>query len=60
MWKCPQPEKARLIGCLDFNEGNLCTRKTWISITYSQEPDSANVKKAEVFCERIKAILREI
>ena len=60
MWKCPQPDRARQIGCLDIESDGRCIRKVWGKITYFKESDSNAPSKAEVYCERIKATLREI
>jgi len=58
-WRCPQPDKARQRGCLDIKEDGRCMRKEWSGITYFKAKKLGAPTKAEVYCERIKAILRE-
>jgi hypothetical protein len=58
-WRCPHPDKERQRGCLDIKEDGQCTRKEWIGITYFKKEKLDAPAKAEVYCERIKAILRE-
>ncbi len=59
-WRCPRPNKARQIGCLDIQEDALCTRKEWSGgITYFKENKRDTLAKAEVICERIKATLHK-
>jgi hypothetical protein len=60
MWKCPQPEKARQMGCLDIGSDDLCTRKNWVNSTYARDPETNLLEKIEVYCERIKAMPREV
>ena len=59
VWRCPQPERAREIGCLDIEDNDQCTRKAWSSKSYFKEPDSKIPARAEVYCERIKTTLHE-
>ena len=56
---CPHPDKARQRGCLDIKEDDLCIRKEWSGITYCKVKGHDAPAKAEVYCERIKAILHE-
>ena len=58
-WRCPQPDKARQTGCLDIKEDGRCIRKEWNDITYFKIKGPAARATAEVYCERIKAILHE-
>ncbi|MEJ2738477.1 MAG: hypothetical protein P8105_01325 [Dehalococcoidia bacterium] len=59
-WRCPQPDKARQIGCLDIEEDGRCIRKEWSGdITYFKEKKRDAMVRAEIYCERIKAILHE-
>jgi hypothetical protein len=58
-WQCPQPERARQKGCLDIKEEGQCNRKEWSGITYFKKERLSAPVKAEVYCERIKAVLRE-
>jgi len=59
-WRCPRPDRARQIGCLDIKEDGRCMRKEWSGgITYFKEKKNDTLAKAEVYCERIKDILRE-
>jgi len=59
-WRCPQPDKARQRGCLDIKKDGRCIRKEWSGgITYFKEKKIDALAKAEVYCERIKDILRE-
>jgi hypothetical protein len=58
-WRCPKPDKARQRGCLDIKEDGRCIRKEWSDITYFKVKGPDARAKAEVYCERIKAILRE-
>ncbi len=58
-WRCPQPERARQKGCLDIKEDSQCVRKEWSNITYFKVKNHSEPSKAEVYCERVKAILRE-
>lgn len=58
-WRCPHPDKARQRGCLDIKEDGRCIRKEWSGITYFKKKKLDAPVKAEVYCERIKAILRE-
>jgi hypothetical protein len=59
-WRCPQPDKAGQRGCLDIKEDGLCIRKEWSGgITFFKEKKHDALAKAEVYCERIKTILRE-
>jgi hypothetical protein len=58
-WQCPQPNKARQIGCLNLTDDGRCIRKEWMDITYFKEKKPGNTAKAEVYCEHVKAILRE-
>ena len=60
MWRCPQPERAKQIGCLDIDDNDRCLRNEWSGTTYFKESDPDATIKAEVYCERIKAILREL
>lgn len=58
-WRCPHPDKARQRGCLDIKENGQCIRKEWNGITYFKAKKLGAPAKAEVYCERIKAISRE-
>ena len=58
-WRCPQPYKARQRGCLDIEEDGQCIRKEWSGFTYFKAKGSDVQAKAEVYCERVKAIFRE-
>ena len=58
-WRCPHPDKARQRGCLDIKEDDLCIRKEWSGITYFKAKGHDAQAKAEVYCERIKAIMHE-
>jgi len=58
-WRCPHPDKARQIGCFDIKENDLCIRKEWSRITYFKGKKLDALVKAEVCCERIKAIMHE-
>ncbi len=58
-WRCPHPDKARQRGCLDIKEDGWCIRKEWSGIIYFKKEKRDAPAKAEVYCERIKAILRE-
>ena len=60
MLKCPQPDKARQMGCLDIAEDGQCIRKAWSKITYFKGSNSDTQAKAEIYCERIKTLLHEI
>jgi hypothetical protein len=58
-WRCPYPDKASQRGCLDIKEDDLCIRKEWSRITYFKVKKLSAPAKAEVYCERIEAILHE-
>ncbi len=59
-WRCPHPDKARLIGCPDINKDNLCVRKEWSGgITYLKGNKLGALVEAEVYCERIKRTLHK-
>ncbi len=57
--RCPHPNKANQKGCLDIKEDDLCIRKEWSGITYFKVKGHDASAKAEVYCERVKAILHE-
>jgi len=57
--RCPQPDKARQRGCLDIKEDGQCIRKEWSDFTYFKVKGPDVQAKAEVYCDRVKAILRE-
>jgi hypothetical protein len=58
-WQCPRPEKARRDGCLDLDGDGSCTRKEWPSIGYFKDRSPLDKPKVEVYCERVRAVLRE-
>lgn len=59
-WQCPRPEKAKRDGCLDLAQDGSCTRKEWTGISYFKDKSSDARSRAEVYCERVRAILREL
>jgi hypothetical protein len=59
-WRCPQPGKARQMGCLNLTDDGQCIRKEWLGMTYFKEKSLGPAARAEVYCERIRASLREI
>jgi hypothetical protein len=58
-WICPRPDRAKADGCMDITEDGRCTRQEWSSISYSKDKGRDSVPKAEVYCERIRTVLRE-
>jgi hypothetical protein len=57
--RCPRPEKAKENGCLDITEDGRCNRKEWSSVSFFKESGSGGQTRAEVYCDRIKTLLRE-
>ena len=60
MLRCPEPGKARRIGCINIDEKNNCLRKVWNKVTYYKEHGFHGPVKREVFCELIQTTLREL
>ncbi len=57
---CPQPVKAKNIGCLDYDEDKgQCNRKIWHSDSYFKEGVDQVGMKHEFYCERIGAVLKD-
>lgn len=57
--QCPRPEKAEAYGCLDITDDGYCTRNEWSSISYFKGKTPNTRTRAEVYCDRIKAVLHE-
>ena len=57
--RCPKSDKARQRGCIDIQQDGGCIRKEWSGISYFKLKGPDERAKAEVYCERIKAQLRE-
>jgi len=58
-WQCPRPYRARQIGCLNLADDGRCIRREWGNITYNKGESPHAPAKAEAYCERIEAVLRE-
>jgi hypothetical protein len=57
--RCPRQERARQDGCLDIAEDGRCLRKEWSGFSYFKDSTPGAQTKVEVYCDRIKATLRE-
>jgi hypothetical protein len=58
-WQCSQVDRAKQIGCTNVGDDGRCTRQEWVGVTHYKKKKTDASSKAEVYCERIKTMLKE-
>ena len=58
MRRCPDPKKAKQLGCLNLKEDGQCVRLVWKERAYTDKTPS-DKSGLIVYCERLGTTVRE-